>query len=239
MAGTLFVVATPIGNLEDASPRALRTLREADRIAAEDTRHTGRWLRDLGITTPLTSYYDAVESRKAPALVEELLAGQTIALVSDAGTPLLSDPGYRLVRAAIEAGIEVVPVPGANAAVALLSISGLPTNRFTFEGFLPAKSGKRRRRLEELRDEARTVIFYESPHHLSRTLDEIAEIFGPSCYLVIGRELTKAFEEIIRGTVASVRERFAATKPRGELTVAIGALPKIPPAKTAGRDTGA
>src|ERR1051326_6009496 len=176
--GTLYVVATPIGNLEDVSERALRVLREVDRIAAEDTRRTGKLLAHYGIDKPLTSYHDAAERRKAPQLVEELLSGRNLALVSDAGTPLISDPGYRLLRAALDAGISIVPIPGAPALTALLSGPGVATDRFVFEGFLPQREGRRRRRLEALRTEQRTIVLYESPHHIERTLGEIAEILG-------------------------------------------------------------
>ena len=216
----LYVVATPIGNLDDVSERALRVLREVDRVAAEDTRRTGRLLAHYGIDKPLVSYHDAVERRKAPALVEQILAGTSLALVSDAGTPLLSDPGYRLVRAALDAGISVVPIPGATAATALLSVSGLAIDRFVFEGFLPQREGRRRRRLEELRGEPRTVVLYESPHHIERTLGEIEEIVGDRD-VVVGRELTKLFEEILRGRVSSVRKEIAARPPRGEYTVVL------------------
>jgi 16S rRNA (cytidine1402-2'-O)-methyltransferase len=219
--GVLYVVATPIGNLEDLSPRAARVLAEVDRIAAEDTRRTVNLLRHLGIEKPVTSYYDAVESRKAPALVEEILGGRNLALVSDAGTPLVSDPGYRLVRAAIEAGIRVVPIPGPTALATLLAVSGLPCERFVFEGFLPAKPGKRRKRLEALRDETRTIVVYESPHHVLRTLAEIEEILGDRA-VVVGRELTKLHEEIVRGRVAEVRARLEGKPTRGEYALAIG-----------------
>jgi len=222
--GTLYVVATPIGNLEDVSQRALAVLGQVDAIAAEDTRRTGRLLAHYGIEKPLRSYYDAVEQRRSPELVAELRAGRNLALVSDAGTPLLSDPGYRLVRAALDAGIDVVPIPGASAATALLSVSGLPTDRFVFEGFLPAKPGKRRRRLEGLRSEPRTVVFYESPHHIERTLAEIAEVIGERD-VVVGRELTKVFEEILRGRVSAVRRSLAEKPARGEYTIVVaGAL---------------
>jgi len=220
VAGILYVVATPIGNLEDVSERALRTLREVDLIAAEDTRRTSKLLAHYAIEKSLTSYHDAAERRKAPALVEELLGGKSIALVSDAGTPLISDPGYRLVRAALDAGISVVPIPGASAATALVSVSGLATDRFVFEGFLPQREGRRRRRLEALRSEQRTIVLYESPHHIERTLGEIAEILGDR-EIVVGREITKVFEEIVRGTVSSVGAVIAAKPPRGEYTIVI------------------
>ena len=220
MAGVLYVVATPIGNLEDVSERALRTLREVDLIAAEDTRRTSRLCAHYGIATPLTSYHDAAERRKAPQLVADLVGGKKIALVSDAGTPLVSDPGYRLVRGALDAGIEVVPIPGASAATALLSVSGLATDRFVFEGFLPQREGRRRRRLESLRGETRTIVIYESPHHIERALGEINEILGDR-EVVVGRELTKVFEEILRGRVPDVRATIARGTPRGEFTIAI------------------
>ncbi len=216
----LYVVATPIGNLEDLSPRAARVLAEVDRIAAEDTRRTVNLLRHLGIEKPVSSYYDAVEARKAPALVEELVAGKSLALVSDAGTPLVSDPGYRLVRAAIEAGVRVVPIPGPTALATLLAVSGLPCERFVFEGFLPAKPGKRRKRLESLREETRTIVLYESPYHVLRTLAEIEEILGDRA-VVIGRELTKLHEEIVRGRVAEVRAQLEGKPTRGEYTVLV------------------
>ena len=220
MAGTLYVVATPIGNLQDVSERALRVLREVDRIAAEDTRRTGKLLAHYGIDKPLTSYHDAAERRKAPQLVEELVSGKNLALVSDAGTPLISDPGYRLVRAALDAGISVVPIPGASALTALLSVAGFAVDRFVFEGFLPQREGRRRRRLEALRTEPRTIVLYESPHHIGRTLGEIEEILGDRA-IVVGRELTKLFEEIQRGSVSSVRAAIAAKAPRGEYTLVL------------------
>jgi 16S rRNA (cytidine1402-2'-O)-methyltransferase len=221
-AGVLYVVATPIGNLEDLSARALRVLREVDRIAAEDTRRTSNLLRHFGLETPLTSYFDAVEARKAPALVAEILEGKSLALVSDAGTPLVSDPGFRLVRAAVEAGIRVVPIPGASALTTLLAAAGLPCERFVFEGFLPAKPGKRRKRLESLREEPRTIVLYESVHHVIRTLAEIEEILGDRP-AAVGRELTKLHEEILRGRVSEIRATLASGTPRGEFVIAIAA----------------
>jgi 16S rRNA (cytidine1402-2'-O)-methyltransferase len=218
--GTLYVVATPIGNLEDVSERALRTLREVDRIAAEDTRRTGKLLAHYGIDKPMTSYHDAAERQKAPELVAALRGGATIALVSDAGTPLVSDPGYRLVRAALDAGVPVVPIPGASAATALLSVTGFAVDRFVFEGFLPQREGRRRRRLEALRAEPRTIVLYESPHHVLRTLGEIEEILGDR-EAVVGRELTKLFEEILRGRISVLRSDMSAKPPRGEYTIAI------------------
>jgi 16S rRNA (cytidine1402-2'-O)-methyltransferase len=223
-SGKLYVVATPIGNLEDLSQRALRTLREVDRIAAEDTRRTAKLLAHYGISKPLTSYHDAAERRKAPELVAALVAGESLALVSDAGTPLLSDPGYRLVRGALDAGVAVVPIPGANAATALLSVCGLASDRFVFEGFLPQREGRRRRRLERLRGETRTIVLYESPHHVERTLREIEEVLGDRD-VAVGRELTKVFEEIVRDRVSVVRAAIAAATPRGEYTIAVAGAP--------------
>ena len=227
--GTLYVVATPIGNLEDVSERALATLRAVDRIAAEDTRRTGKLLAHYGIDKPLTSYHDAAERKKAPELVAALRSGATLALVSDAGTPLVSDPGYRLVRAALDAGVPVVPIPGASAVTALLSVAGFAVDRFVFEGFLPQREGRRRRRLEALRAEPRTIVFYESPHHVLRTLGEIEEILGDR-EAVIGRELTKLFEEILRGRISALRSEMSAKQPRGEYTIAIagGDAPTFP-----------
>jgi 16S rRNA (cytidine1402-2'-O)-methyltransferase len=220
VAGILYVVATPIGNLEDVSARALRVLREVDRIAAEDTRRTGKLLTHYGIEKPLTSYHDAAERRRAPELVEVLRSGITLALVSDAGTPLISDPGYRLVRGALDAGIPVIPIPGATAATALLSVCGFATDRFVFEGFLPQREGRRRRRLEALRAEPRTIVLYESPHHIERTLAEMESVLGDRP-IVVGRELTKLFEEIVRGTISSVRATIASRPPRGEHTLVV------------------
>jgi len=178
MAGILYVVATPIGNLGDITARAVETLRSVDLIAAEDTRRTGRLLAHLGIVRPLRSYYDAVEAERAPVLVDALLAGRSIALVSDAGTPGVADPGYRLVAAAIAAGVTVVPIPGPSAFTAFLPVSGLATDRFAFEGFLPARTAERRRRLAALVDETRTLLFYESGHRLVAALADMAAAFG-------------------------------------------------------------
>jgi 16S rRNA (cytidine1402-2'-O)-methyltransferase len=218
--GTLYVIATPIGNLEDVSERALSTLRAVDRVAAEDTRRTGKLLAHYGIDKPLTSYHDAAERKKAPELVAALRSGATLALVSDAGTPLVSDPGYRLVRAALDAGVPVVPIPGASAVTALLSVAGFAVDRFVFEGFLPQREGRRRRRLEALRDEPRTIVLYESPHHVLRTLGEIEEILGDR-EAAVGRELTKLFEEILRGRISALRSDISAKPPRGEYTIAL------------------
>ena len=220
VAGTLYIVATPIGNLEDITLRALRILKTVDLIAAEDTRHTRKLLTHYGITTPLTSYHDHSESTKAPVLVETLLAGKNIALVSDAGTPCISDPGYRLVKSAAEADIPVVPIPGPSMLTALMSVGGLPTDRFAFEGFLPAKKSQRQRALRELCHEKRPLIFYESPHRLLSTLTDLAHIFGDR-RVVVGRELTKQFEEILRGPISVVCGAFHNRSVKGEVALVV------------------
>lgn len=201
--GTLFVVATPIGNLEDITLRALRVLKEAGLIAAEDTRHTKKLLAHFGIDTPLTSYHEHNEREKAGLITGKLLSGTDVALVSDAGTPGISDPGYRLIKLAIEKGIKVVPVPGASAIVSLVSVSGLPTDEFTFKGFLPVKEGEAKRLLLEMKGKAGTFVFYESPRRLARTLQLVLETCG-DINVVVGRELTKLHEEIMRGPVSSI-----------------------------------
>lgn len=220
MAGVLYVVATPIGNLEDITLRALRILREVDLIAAEDTRHTRKLLTHYGISTPLTSYYDQIESEKAPVLIEQLHVGKSIALVSDAGTPGISDPGYRLIIGAWEAGISIVPVPGPSTLTALLSVGGLPTDKFIFEGFLPAKHGQRQKALEHLKRESRTLVFFESPHRLLDTLHDLEEIFGDR-QIVIGRELTKMYEELRRGSVSQIRQLLQNRELKGEIALLV------------------
>jgi 16S rRNA (cytidine1402-2'-O)-methyltransferase len=222
MPGILYVVATPIGNLEDITVRALRILREAGRIACEDTRHTRKLLDHFGIAKPMLSYHEHNEAARASELVAMLESGENIALVSDAGTPLISDPGYRLVAAAIDAGISVVPIPGASAAIAALSASGLPTDAFRFGGFLPAKRSARRKLLEQLKPESSTLIFYEAPHRILETLDDIADVMGAR-KIVIARELTKMHEEILRGTAAELRDQLQGRPSiRGEITLLIG-----------------
>ena len=221
MGGVLYIVATPIGNLEDITLRALRILKEVHLIAAEDTRHTRTLLDRYGIGRPVTSYHEHNEKTKARALVERLKRGQSIALVSDAGTPLLSDPGYRLVREAIKAAIPVVPLPGPSAMTALLSVSGLATDRFVFEGFLPARRGERRERLGALREEKRTMVFYEAPHRLKESLGDLLEILGDR-EAVMGREITKIHEEFLRGRLSEMRARVESEEPRGEITLAVG-----------------
>ncbi|MEL6319757.1 MAG: 16S rRNA (cytidine(1402)-2'-O)-methyltransferase, partial [Cyanobacteria bacterium J06626_14] len=199
--GVLYVVATPIGNLEDMTFRAIATLKHASVIAAEDTRHTAKLLNHFEIETPQLSYHDHNRLSRIPELISRLHQGQTVALVSDAGMPGVSDPGYELIRACIEATIPVIPIPGATAAITALSASGLPTNRFVFEGFLPTKGKERRDRLDNLKPEVRTLIFYEAPHRLVQTLGDLAETFGGDRIIVLARELTKRYEEFWRGTV--------------------------------------
>ncbi len=220
--GILYLVATPIGNLEDITYRAVRVLKEADLIACEDTRQTRRLLDHYGIHKPTVSYHEHNESERAPELAARLRAGAVIALVSDAGMPLVSDPGYRLVRAAIESGIPVQPVPGPSAALAALAASGLGTDAFHFGGFLPAKSGQRAKALEALAAEHATLIFYEAPHRVLEALDTIDATLGPRP-VVVARELTKIHEEFLRGTAAEVRAQLAARDAiKGEFTILIG-----------------
>lgn len=220
--GTLYLVSTPIGNLEDITLRALRILKEVNLIAAEDTRQTRRLLTHYEIKTPLTSYFEGNQERKSEKIIDQLKAGESIALVSDAGTPTISDPGYPLLRACIAAEISIVPIPGASAILAAAAVSGLPLHNFAFEGFLSPKSGKRKRQLTELADEERTLILFESPHRLCRFLEDLLETMGER-EIVITRELTKKFEEIFRGNVSQALEKFRTTEPRGEFTIIIGA----------------
>jgi 16S rRNA (cytidine1402-2'-O)-methyltransferase len=220
--GTLYIVATPIGNLEDMTLRGLRTLREVDSIACEDTRQTSKLLGHFGISKPVVSYYEHNESARAAELVKRLEAGENIALVTDAGTPLLSDPGYRLVHAAIAAGVTVIPIPGVSAMVTALSAAGLPTDAFRFCGFLPAKSSQRKKVFEELKAETCTLVFYETPHRILDALEEIHAVMGARP-VVVGRELTKLHEEFLRGTAAEIRAQLAARPSvKGEITLLIG-----------------
>jgi 16S rRNA (cytidine1402-2'-O)-methyltransferase len=220
MAGILYIVATPIGHLEDITLRALRVLKDVDVVAAEDTRHTQILLSHHGIHTPLTSYHEHNERAKSQELVAWLTRGQNIALVSDAGTPAISDPGFRLVVQAIRAGIRIIPIPGASALTAVLSASGLPTDRFVFEGFLPAKKTQRRERLQTLGDERRTLIFYEAPHRLKETLGDIYELLG-NRDAVLAREVSKIHEEFLRGPVTELRRALESGDVRGEVTLII------------------
>ncbi|MBL8209545.1 MAG: 16S rRNA (cytidine(1402)-2'-O)-methyltransferase [Bryobacterales bacterium] len=222
MPGTLYVVATPIGNLEDCSPRAVRILSEVALIACEDTRHTRKLLDHFGINTHLVSYHDHNERDRAAELALRLTSGESLALVSDAGTPLISDPGYRLVDAALDAGAAVVPIPGPNAAITALSASGLPTDAFYFGGFLAPKEGQRRRQLEQAAPLAATLIFYEAPHRILETLEEI-EAICPHRPVVLARELTKLHEEFLRGSAAALRTTLAARPAiKGEFTILLG-----------------
>lgn len=218
MSGTLYVVATPIGNLEDITRRAVRVLGEVKVVACEDTRRTRTLLTHLGLATPAVSYHEHNESSRAAELVARLLEGESVALVSDAGTPCISDPGYRLVREAAAAGIDVVPIPGASAGIAALSASGLATDAFLFVGFLPSKRGARKARMRELAGVRETVVFYEAPHRIAAMLEDLEEAFGDR-QIVVARELTKLHEEIVRGRVAEVRERLTAERHRGEFVV--------------------
>jgi len=219
--GKLYLVATPIGNLEDVSPRALRVLQEAHMVACEDTRHTQILLRRYEIRAKhLTSYTEFNHKRQVGVLIGQLDRGWDVALVSDAGTPALSDPGEALVVAAISAGHDVVAIPGPNAAIAALVASGLPTREFTFLGFLPKKSGERRRRLAALLGEGRTIVAYESPYRVDDALADLAAV-APDARVAVARELTKLHEEIVRGTAAELAARYAAQRPKGEITMVI------------------
>lgn len=219
--GTLYLVSTPIGNLEDITLRAVRTLKEVDLVAAEDTRQTRRLLSHYDIQTPLTSYFEGNQQAKGEKLIQRLKAGESLALVSDAGTPLISDPGYPLLQACIRAAIPVVPIPGVSAVVTAASVSGLPLHNFTFAGFLSPKSGKRKRQLRVLAAEDRTLILFESPHRLRRFLEDVYEVMGERD-IVVARELTKRFEEVFRGNVSETLAKFRETEPRGEFTIIIG-----------------
>ena len=218
MPGTLFVVATPIGNLEDVTARALRVLREVSLIAAEDTRRTAHLLARYAITTPTTSLHEHNENRKAASLIERLQKGESVALVSDAGTPTVSDPGQRLIRMAIDTGIRVEAIPGPSAPVAALAASGISADTFTFMGFPPTRSNDRSRWLADVRSAGRPVVFFEAPHRILRTLKELQNLAGDS-YVVVARELTKAHEELVRGPISVVLGRLPA--PRGEFTVVV------------------
>ncbi len=221
----LYIVPTPIGNLEDITLRAIRVLKEADLILAEDTRTTAVLLRHYGITTPMRSHHKFNEHATAVRIASEIAAGQTIALVSDAGTPGISDPGFLLVRTCLEAGVEVETLPGATAFVPALVQSGFPCDRFRFEGFLPQKKG-RAGRIAALTDEELTMIFYESPFRVVKTLEQFAAAFGAEREVSVSRELTKKFEQTVRGTLAEVAEQFKAHEPKGEFVIVIAGKPK-------------
>ena len=231
MPGVLYVVATPIGNLGDVSARAREILAGASVVAAEDTRHSGRLLRELGLERPLVSLHEHDERGRVAELVGRLQGGESVALVSDAGTPLVSDPGYLLVAAAVEAGIAVAPVPGPSAAIAALSASGLPCDRFCFEGFLPARAAARRQRLAELAAEARTLVLYEAPHRIAECLADLAAACGPGRRACVARELTKKFETFYRGTLGELAARAGADADmaRGESVVIVEGAPPAEP----------
>jgi 16S rRNA (cytidine1402-2'-O)-methyltransferase len=234
MTGTLYIVATPIGNLEDITLRGVRVLREANLIACEDTRQTRKLLDHFAIATTAVSYHEHNEAQRAAELVERLKRGESIALVSDAGTPLVSDPGHRLVAAAIAAGVPVVPIPGASATVSALSASGLPADQFRFCGFLPPKSTQRHKVFEQRKHEDCTIIFYEAPHRILDALADAAEVFGPR-RMVAARELTKIHEEFLRGSAAEIRERLAARPSvKGEFTLLIA---PVEPGESTGDQT--
>lgn len=218
--GTLYLVPTPVGNLEDITARALRILRECDLILAEDTRTSGNLLRHFDIHKPMVSYHKFNEHQTVARVVERLMGGETIAVVSDAGTPGISDPGFLVARAAVQAGVEVITLPGATAFVPALVSSGLPCDRFCFEGFLPQKKG-RQSRLEALKAETRTMIFYESPHRVVKALQQFAEAFGQRRQCSACREISKIHEESVRGSIAEVLEHFMANEPRGEFVLVV------------------
>ena len=222
-AGTLFIIATPIGNLADLSPRAQETLKAVAAICAEDTRHTRQLLSHFGIDRPLLALHEHNEEAMSERIVERIAGGDSLALVSDAGTPLVSDPGFRVVRAARAAGLRVSPIPGACAAIAALSVAGLPSDRFVFEGFLPAKSSARRERLGRLASETRTLVFYESSHRIAESLADMRLVFGDDRAAVIARELTKMFETVLDGTLAGLQAQVEAddNQRKGEFVVMV------------------
>jgi 16S rRNA (cytidine1402-2'-O)-methyltransferase len=219
--GTLFLVATPIGNLEDLTYRAVRVLSEVDLIAAEDTRRTRRLLDRHGVSAPMTRLFEHNERARVPELIRLMHSGRRVAVVTDAGSPGVSDPGYPLVRAAVAEGIRVESVPGPSAVVAALQVSGLPTDAFTFAGFLPPKRAARRRRLEELRERRETVVVFESPHRIDASLEDLDELWEGRP-IVLARELTKVHEEVLRGSAAAVREALTVDRRRGEMVLVLG-----------------
>lgn len=226
--GTLYLVPTPVGNLEDITARALRILRECDLILAEDTRTSGNLLRHFDIRKPMVSYHKFNEHQTVSRIVERLVGGETIAVVSDAGTPGISDPGFLVARAAVKAGVEVITLPGATAFVPALVSSGLPCDRFCFEGFLPQKKG-RQTRLEVLKAETRTMIFYESPHRVVKALQQFAEVFGNERQCSACREISKLHEESVRGTIGEVLDHFMANEPRGEFVLVVAGRDEAAP----------
>lgn len=231
--GTLYLVATPIGNLEDLTFRALRILQEVDLIAAEDTRHSRKLCNHYGIRTPLTSYFAHNEQEKGERLLQILAEGRSVALITDAGTPAISDPGYLLVRRCRDAGLPVAAVPGPSAVIAALSVAGLPSERFAFEGFLPAKSAARRKTLRALQGEPRTTVFYEAPHRLAAALGDVVVELGPQRELAVARELTKVHEELFRGSAAAALAHFGQIeRVKGEIVLLIGPAADTAPEET-------
>lgn len=224
-AGTLYIVSTPIGHLGDLSPRAVRTLQDVALILAEDTRHSRHLLTHFAIATPLASYHEHSEARMTPKLVARLVAGESMALISDAGTPLLSDPGARLVAAAIEAHLSVVPIPGSSALLAALVVSGLPTEPFTFLGFLPRKGRERAEALREISAAPHTIVLYEAPGRVAATLADLVAAGAAERPTAVARELTKQFEEVRRGTLGELARYYESTPPRGEVVLVVGAAP--------------
>ncbi|NEQ35556.1 MAG: 16S rRNA (cytidine(1402)-2'-O)-methyltransferase [Okeania sp. SIO3I5] len=228
-SGSLYIVGTPIGNLEDTTFRAIKTLQKVDLIAAEDTRHTGKLLQHFQIQTPQLSYHQHNEQSRIPELIEKLNQGKTIALVTDAGMPGISDPGYELVKACIETNISVVPIPGVTASITALSASGLPSNKFIFIGFLPTKIKPRQEQLEKLSNSLETVVLYESPYRVLQTLEDLEKVLGRDRKIVLARELTKLHEEFWRGTVGEAIIHYQNNQPKGEFTLVIaGAEPELP-----------
>ena len=219
-AGKLYIVATPVGNLEDITLRALRTLKEVDLIAAEDTRHSLKLLNHYGIAKPLISYWSEKEKIKAIEILGKLHSGLSVALISDAGTPGISDPGAVLIKRAVEEKIDIIPIPGPSAFISALSVSGLPTDEFTFLGFLPSKGGQRQKRLNELKHETRTLIFYEAPHRLVQALSDMAEILGER-RAALAKEITKFHEEVLRGTIAEVIQALESRMIAGEYVIIV------------------
>jgi 16S rRNA (cytidine1402-2'-O)-methyltransferase len=234
--GILYVVATPIGNPDDISARAIRTLGEVSLIACEDTRRTGQMLARHQIGTPTVSHYEHNEEHRVPELVARLKTGEKIALVTDAGTPAISDPGFRLVRAALEADVRVVAVPGASAVIAALSIAGIPTDRFTFEGFVPSRDAARSKALDELRREPRTMVFYEAARRLADTLAAMATVFGESRDAAVVCEITKTYERTIRGTLGEIERHFRTTPALGEIVIVVTGASQQPDAGDAAID---
>ncbi len=229
-SGVLYVVATPIGNLADMVPRAVETLQSVDLIACEDTRYSSRLLEHFRIETPTTAYHDHSDDRRVQKLIERLQAGQNLALISDAGTPLVSDPGFKLVRAVRDAGFKMVPIPGACAFVAALSVAGLPSDKFTFEGFLPPKRGARQAALADIANDTRTLVFYEAPHRILDTLQDVVEVMGSEREVVMAREITKTFETLLSGTAEELLEIVAgdSNQRRGEIVLLLRGADKKP-----------